>query len=230
MFTCLIVEDEYASQEILLDLIKEHYTDIHIKAILSDRDQAILFLDSTPVDLVFLDNHIKGGLGLDVIRNTEGKGYEVIFVTSFVKYALDALNLGAIHYLLKPYESADFRMAVDKALMKIGERKRHLHISGVEGTMIKLDELLCVKSEGVYSVFHMADEAKHVSSKNIGFYEKRLPKSTFLRVHHSWIVNIGFIEKIGKGSTPLLKLRNSTVQVPVSRRKSKEFHDVLNRL
>ena len=172
-----------------------------------------------------MDNHLIGGLGVQVLKEVDIKNMEVIFVTAYTDYALEALNHGATYYLLKPFSDEQFREAVDRALKKISERRRFLMLGTKQDTMIHLNEVNYIESEGVYSVFHMKDGRKVISSKNLGLFESRLSFYNFYRIHHSLIVNVDEIAFVEKGSNPIVKLKDGVIKLPVSQRRAKAFFE-----
>lgn len=225
MIRCAVIEDEFASRDILLERIKIFYPELEIKSTIRGKEEAVEFLNKNPIDIVFMDNHLIGGLGLQVLKEANLKSTEVIFVTAYTEYAIEALNSGAAYYLLKPFSDAQFREAVDRALMRIGERRRILMVGAKQDTMIHLDDVMYIASDGVYSVFHMKDGMNIISSKNLGLFENRLSFYDFYRIHHSLIVNVDYIDIVEKGANPMVKLKDGATKLPISQRKAKAFFE-----
>jgi len=225
MIRCAVIEDELASRDILLERIGLFYPELEIKSTIREKDEAVDFLNKNHMDIVFLDNHLIGGSGLQVLKEADPKNTEVIFVTAYTDYAIEALNNGATYYLLKPFSDAQFREAVDRALRRIANRRRILIVGSKQNTIIHLDDVRYIESDGVYSVFHMKDESKIVSSKNLGMFENRLSFYNFYRIHHSVLVNVDYIEIVEKRPKLLVKLKNGVVSLPVSQRKAKAFFE-----
>jgi len=225
MLRCAVIEDELASRDILLERIRIFYPELEIKTTIREKDEAVDFLNKNQMDLVFLDNHLIGGRGLQVLKEADPKNTEVIFVTAYTDYAMEALNSGATYYLLKPFSDAQFREAVDRALRRIANRRRILMVGVKQDTMIYLDDVMYIESDGVYSVFHMKDGSRIVSSKNLGIFEKRLSFYNFYRIHHSLIVNVDYIDIVEKGANPVVRLKDGITRLPVSQRKAKAFFE-----
>ena len=119
MINCVIVEDELSGQMLLRERLARLFPEVSIVGLFDQPKQAIDFLESQKVDLVFLDNRLKGGYGLDVLQRFPEPEFEVIITTAYTEYAIDALNSGALYYLLKPFSEEDFMLAVELALKKI---------------------------------------------------------------------------------------------------------------
>jgi two-component system LytT family response regulator len=225
MIKCVIIEDELLAQALLADKLKRLFPEITIKCIIDNKQEAINYLNHNKVDLVLLDNRLKGGFGLDVIEQTGHLGFEVIFATAYAEYAVDALNKGAVFYLLKPFSENDFSTAIEKAIRKINEKKMLLSIDN--DTIVKLDDIIFIQSSGAYSVFTMLDRSTMMASKNLGYFEKRLPANSFFRIHHSVIVNIKHVIKVKNGPSPRLLLSDGVTSLSVSQRKAKAVLDQL---
>ena len=227
MIKCVIVEDELTGQALLADKLKRLFPEITVKCIIDNKQEAVTYLNHNVVDIVFLDNRLKGGFGLDVIQQMEHPDFEVIFATAYSQYAVEALNKGAVFYLLKPFSDADFSEAVEKAIRKTNEKKNQLSIGVGTENIIKLDDIMYIESEGSYSVFTLLNKSSMMASKNLGYFENRLPTDTFFRIHHSFIVNIKHVIKVKNGPSPQLVLADGITCLPVSQRKAKAVFEQL---
>ena len=227
MIKCVIVEDELSGQALLADKLKRLFPEITVKCIIDNKPEAVTYLNHNVVDIVFLDNRLKGGFGLDVIQQMEHLDFEVIFATAYSQYAVEALNKGAIFYLLKPFSDADFSEAIEKAIRKTNEKKNQLSIGVGSENIIKLDDIMYIESEGAYSVFTLLNKSTMMASKNLGYFENRLPTDTFFRIHHSFIVNIKHVVKVKNGPSPQLVLADGVTCLPVSQRKAKAVFEQL---
>ena len=228
MIRCLIVEDEKSSQELLLSRINKAFPEISVTGVIASVEEAINFLKRNRVEILFLDNQIKGGMGLDILTQVPRADCEVIFTTAYTEYAVEALNLGATHYLLKPYSEEEFMRAVHKAFSRIHQHTGSLAIGQGTKRIIALDELIYIKSEGAYTVFMLQDGSQETSSKNLGFFEDRLPGERFFRIHHSYIVNVAFIAALERGDAPNILLADGETRLPISQRRAKAFFERIN--
>jgi len=225
MITCLIVEDEFAAQQILLKKIKKNYPGIHVLAVIDNKDEAVKFIDNHEIDLVFLDVHIKGGTGLDVLQQAGNRDFEAVFITAYDNYAIEALNENAAYYLLKPIRREDFLKGMAIIIPRIEARKDATFIlvpnKGIQQS-IHTREIIYLESDGAYTCVVTPNE-RHVSSKNLGYYEKVLG-SQFIRSHHSFIVNIACIQSFKKGRSGLIIMKNGD-EIPVAQRRMNDFRD-----
>lgn len=228
MIRCLIVEDEKSSQELLLSRLNKAFPEIAVVGIIASMGEAVDFLKRNKVEILFLDNQIKGGMGLDILTQVPRAGCEVIFTTAYSEYAVEALNLGGTHYLLKPYSEEEFIRAVHKAFSRIYQQTKIIAIGQTNKRIIALDELIYIRSEGAYTVFVLQDGSQETSSKNLGFFEDRLPIDRFFRIHNSFIVNVAFIAVLERGETPNILLADGKTRLPISQRRAKAFFEQIN--
>ena len=223
---CIIIEDELANQRLIKLKLNQFFNNINILKIIDNKIDAINFLNENLVDFIFLDIQIKGGTGFDVLNNCTKNNFDIIFITAFEEYAIDAFKKNATHYLLKPFNDQDFCDAVNRIITK----KSSLQLNKTdfifvpnknEINKINVNEILFFKSDGSYTEIQLIDK-KYTSSKSIGEIEKILDEKLFFRVHHSYIVNISKIDKIEKGRSGSLLLNNSHL-IPISQRKMNNF-------
>lgn len=236
MIKTIIVEDEIAGQELLKKNIQDNFPDCNIETIVEHVDKAIKEIERIKPDLVFLDIHIKGGTGFDILKYFKKRDFEVIFVTAYNNFAIQAIKEEAVDYLLKPINTSEFIAGVSKAIEKIktksGSQKTNalnsktLNILTATGSeFIYYDDILFLEAEGAYTYIHLHN-SKVLSAKNIGEYEIQLEKHSFFRTHHSFIVNITHIAKFDKGRSGTITMKTGQ-NIPVSQRKIKEFVELL---
>lgn len=230
MINCVIVEDEPISQQVLLQKLKFHYPQCEVLKVFDNKDDAISYLQSADnIDLVFLDGQINGGTGLDVLAACEGRSFEAVFVTAYDKYAIDALNASASYYFLKPIRTEDFKRGMSLILSRINQSNTsNTILVPYKGsyTALKYDDIIYFESDGAYTnIITKVD--KIVSSKNLGHYEKLLPKEQFKRSHHSYILNLNHMQLLTKGRTGMIKMTNGT-EIPVAQRRMQEFMQLFN--
>jgi two-component system LytT family response regulator len=230
MIKTIIVEDEIAGQELIKQNIIKHYPQLQIVAIESSLNAAIKSITAHNPDLVFLDIHIKGGSGFDVLTKFKERNFDVIFVTAYSNFAIQAIKENALDYIVKPVNKKEFCEAVDKVI-KRKEKQNDRHSIDLQNISVKTAgkletvscmDILFLEAEGTYTKIFTTQKVI-LSAKNLGEYELLLPQHIFYRTHHSFIVNISKIEKINNNRSGTLQMPlNYTI--PVSQRKIKEFN------
>ena len=111
-----IVDDEKDSREIVKILLNQKFTEIEIVGEASNINEALLYLNQHEIDLLFLDIQLGTGTGFDILQGLNQINFEVIFITAYNQYAIDAIKSNALDYLLKPINRDEFNEAVQKAI------------------------------------------------------------------------------------------------------------------
>jgi len=164
-------------------------------------------LQSSQIDLLFLDIEMPEMTGIELTRNLFGKDIMIIFTSSKKEYALEAFELNIADYLLKPFTQSRFLQAVGKAKAIFDSRQENLQFSKDEFLFVrdsnvtrrlKLDDICYAEAMGDYVKFFTKDKmyAIHGTMKAA---EERLLKDKFLRVHRSYIVAVGKIDTLQDG-------------------------------
>ena len=203
---CIIIEDQPPAQRILKKYIEDVGT-LQLKATFTDAIQAMDYLKSEAVDLIFLDIHLPKISGIDLLK-TMPHLPPVILTTAFPDYALESYEFDVVDYLLKPFSFQRFVKAVAKVPLKNtrGQQqelieshpssRQELFIkSGYEHIRIAVDDIIYIKSDADYSeIFTL--RKKHLSAESLKNWLEILDNPQFVRVHKSFIVNTSRIVKV----------------------------------
>lgn len=196
---CIIVEDEPAAQSILERNISK-CSDLHLKGTFGDAFSAQTFLNSNPVDLIFLDINLPEMSGVSFLRSLVHPPL-VIFTTAYSKYAVDGFDLEVVDFLLKPFSFERFLKAVNKAREKFNSenllpRQSKLSVkSGKRIYQLAVDDVLFVESTGDYVTLFCTDK-KLVVHGTLKSWEDRLNGFSFLKIHRTTIVNLSKIDHL----------------------------------
>ncbi|AUD02354.1 LytR/AlgR family response regulator transcription factor [Spirosoma pollinicola] len=208
---CIAIDDE----PIALDIIKSHASKVpflDLKRTFVNAFEALTFLKTEPVDLIFLDINMPDLTGLDFAQVVGNKS-QIVFTTAYPDYALQGFELSALDYLLKPIGFGRFMQAANKAYERLsGDTKKSPYVfvkDGYDWVRINLDELQYVESDGNYLTFQETGK-KTLTRMTIGEATEMLPKDQFMRVHKSYIIALDRIEKIERHQLTIGK-----VQVPL---------------
>ena len=183
--------------------------------------EAIQYLTEELVDLIFLDIQMPDLTGTELTKSLID-GPKVVFTTAYEKYAIESYKLDAVDYLLKPFVYEDFLRASQKALKliklernatsQVDPKNEFIFIrSEYKIRKIKLDNLLFIEGLKDYVKIYVEDDKRPIFSLNkLKNLEEKLPKSKFMRVHRSYIVNLEKIETIDRSR---IILGNNVVSV-----------------
>lgn len=213
----LIVDDNKIARTTMKQLASQ-VNDITLAGECSNAMEAYNFIHQQPVDLIFLDIEMPGMTGLELTKNLGDKKPIIIFTTSKKEYAAEAFELNVVDYIVKPVTPARFIQAVDKAREVLQSATEDYKLNEDEFIFIrdsnivrrlKLGDILFVEAMGDYVKLYTPQKfyAVHTTLKTV---EERLPASTFLRVHRSFIVSISRIDTIQDGA---LVINGKTVPV-----------------
>ncbi|MGG7144262.1 LytR/AlgR family response regulator transcription factor [Clostridium nigeriense] len=236
----IIVDDEFLAREELKYFI-QNYSKIDIISEFSDGIEVLKFIQNNEIDIIFLDINIPsldGVLLAKSISKFTKKPY-IVFITAYKEHAVEAFEVEAFDYILKPYSESRI-VSMLKKLESIDNSKNNNSLKNSISNKINLwknekiivvdinDIYYCVARERITCVF-TKDEEYSVNLCISDFYEK-LPKDIFFKSHRSYIVNINKIREIIPwfNSTYNLKLQDIDYEVPVSRSNVKEFRQLMN--
>jgi DNA-binding LytR/AlgR family response regulator len=197
MLKAIAIDDE----PMALEVIKAHakkVTFLDLQETFVSAMEALDFLKKNPCDLVFLDINMPDITGLDFSQLLP-KNTSVIFTTAYSQYAVDAFNINALDYILKPIDFSRFMKACQKAYEKINDESPkipYLFIKdGYDLVRVSIENLLFVESEGNYLTFKESDK-KTVTRMTMTEAIEMLLKSDFFRLHKSFVINLNHVKKI----------------------------------
>jgi two-component system LytT family response regulator len=236
----IIVEDEFLAREELKYFIK-NYSSIEIVDEFEDGIDVIKFIQQNEVDVIFLDINIPSLDGVLLAQNISkfSKKPYIVFITAYKEHAVEAFEIEAFDYILKPYSESRIISMLKKLEMNHNRPKDTSHKSKITNKInlwknekiivVDIDNIYyCIARERVTHVF-TKDEEYSVNLSISDFYNT-LPKDEFFRCHRSYIVNISKIREIIPwfNNTYNLKLQDIDYEVPVSRSNLKEFKQIMN--
>lgn len=231
---CIIVEDEFPAREELKYYLKD--TELNLIKEFSSGEKALEFLHSNKVDVIFLDINMPGldGMTLAKVLSNFQNPPKIIFITAYNDFALEAFEINAFDYLLKPYEEKRIKTCIERLLKEEESKEKALVSCNINRLSLWCGEKMLVKSyKDILLVEACERESKFYINNNsiliakmpISKIEEILPKDIFFRNHRSYIVNINFINEIipWSNSSYMLKIGNIDKDIPVSRNRIKEF-------
>jgi two-component system, LytTR family, response regulator len=229
----LIVEDQIAIRQDIEEFLENQPGFTVLGACGSVTNARTLIRFEMP-DLVLLDIGLPDGTGFDLLDETFPGYIKVIFLTAHQEYAIRAIRLGAIDYLLKPFNEQELREAlqrvisaqpllrdqIDIALRSLNQFMRQNQIALRSQEFVEIVELkdICyLQGDGNYTTVFLHDGKKVVTTGILKVYEELLSGSTFLRTHQSYLVNERYIRRYHHKEN-CLYMKDGT-QIPVSDRK-----------
>ncbi len=243
----VIIEDELQAITALKEELKVHCPDLDICGVAGTLNAAKkLIIDKNP-ELVFLDIQLKDGNSFDLLSKIGEYNFKIIFTTAYSHYALTAIKISALDYLLKPIDSLELINAVNKAkknsfdLMQLqlqsfiqnqqlNTLRKKIAIQTSKGIFLhELETIIRLQSDGNYTSVYLTNGKKLMVAKILKDFEELLSNLGFIRIHHSHIINLNHMESYINKDGGYVILNDKT-NLPVSKRKKADLLNVLNSL
>jgi two-component system LytT family response regulator len=236
MIKAIIVEDSRLARLELKELLRVH-PEIEVLGEAVTISQALELFRLTAPDLIFLDIHLPGGSGFELLEQLDHLP-GIIFTTAFSQYALQSYDYNTIDYLLKPIVPERLQKAIQKTLASL---KAPHHQSGLPGKperilikdqhrtwLVALDDIRYFDSKGNYTQVHFA-RSSPLMLRSLQQLEDTLDPRRFIRINRQQIVNVGHVQQAAEVSGKRLKLTltDNTI-MDVSRRQVSRFRELFS--
>lgn len=230
---CIIVDDEYPAREELKYFINE-FSNMKMAAEFEDSIKALEYIEQNKPDIVFLDINMPklDGMVLGKIINNFEKKVIIVFITAYKEHAVNAFEIEAFDYILKPYseerivntlrrlEKIQF---VDKCINNKITLKKNNKLR-----VISICDICYCEARERETIIYTSKE-KFIENCSISEFYKRLPKNNFFRSHRSYIVNLEKIVEIIPwfNNTYMVKIQGIDEEIPVSRNNINDFKHLM---
>jgi two-component system, LytTR family, response regulator len=240
VYKVIIIDDEAKPRDVLHMKLKEEFPELDIVATADSAIKGYEYCIQLKPDIVFLDVNMPLNTGFDFLAMFDKVPFEIIFSTAYQQYALDAFKVAAVGFLLKPVKSEDLVLAVHHAIqqleLKNKEKKVDVLLSNLKpentnkklvipGTdryeFVDIDQIVLCESSDKYTYLYTESGLKILSSQYLGWYKTLLEPYGFFIPHKSYIINMKFVRSLTHEDEILMK--NTTVKVPLARRRKAEF-------
>lgn len=241
MIKAIIVDDEPHCCEVLSMLLEKYCPEVAVEAVCYSSTDALTLLSNTTARLVFLDIEMPHMNGFQLLEKLPAINFELIFTTSYDQYAIKAIRFSALDYLLKPIDREELQIAVRRAaqrlqsplpqqfeillqkLMQPATQVSRIALPTMEGLqLIPIESIISCTSSSNYTILSLKENQKLIVSRTLKEIEEMLDEHTFLRVHHSYVVNLNEIRKYIKGEGGSLIMSDGS-SVDVSRSKKEQL-------
>lgn len=243
MITAIIVDDEIRGIGALTNLLEEYCRNIKVIATCKNAEDAREKIESLSPQLVFLDISLPDKNSFELLTELESINFEIIFVTAYNDFVLQAFQYSAVDYLMKPIDEDLLVESVKRASTRIYNKEIHtntsalLHnltktnnpqemklcIPSVKGfQVIDLKDILYCEGSSSYTNIYFTTGSSVCTSKTIHEYEDMLEDNGFMRIHKSYLVNLLHVKEYLRGEGGSVILSNKK-ELEISRRKKDEF-------
>jgi two-component system LytT family response regulator len=241
----IIIEDEELGRKLIQNYLKNE-TEIEIVAECENGFDGIKSIQELKPDLIFLDIQMPKLNGFEMLEILDEKP-EIIFTTAYNQYAINAFELNAIDYLMKPFSKDRLFEALQKAVKRIRSNEpknnniqklalqplneiieRVVVKSNTKISVIPVEKIRYIEAQDDYVMIY-ATEGKHLKQSTMKYFEQHLDPKHFMRVHRSYIIRFDQVvqlEPYGKESY-VAKLKDGP-SIPISKSGFKSLKEKLN--
>jgi two-component system LytT family response regulator len=237
----ILVDDELSSLQNLQLKIQEYCPSTKVVAQTQNPEEAIRLIHQYKPDVIFLDIEMPRMSGFKMLEQIPEIDFEVIFITAYNHYAINAIRISAFDYLVKPVAIEDLQQTVERlenfTIKKTRERAEilkknlanpksqedHIAIPTNDGLeFIQIKQIIRIESSSNYSKLMLHNGQNLLVTRQLKDFEEILQDYRFYRIHHSHLVNLNFIAKYVRGDGGQITMRNGDI-IDVSRRKKEVF-------
>ena len=242
----VIVDDEIAIVEGLKQILELKCPQVKVVGQATTSGQAKQLLLSKSVELVFLDIKLGDTNSFRLLKELYPVEFQVIFITAFDTYAVDAFKFSAIDYLLKPIDPDDLIRSISKVEKLLYSESLELRLKnlmsnqlqhGKEQTIVlktheafhvvRIKDIIQCEAKGNYTLFHLRNATNILVSQTLKKYEDLLSRFSFFRCHQSHLVNLKVVVRFDKKDGGALVLENNQC-LPVSVRRKEQLFEILS--
>ena len=251
MIRTIIIDDEPLAIDALEIILKKKCRDdVQVIATSNSPHLGKSLIEEHQPDLVFLDVEMPGMSGIDLVRSFANPTFRVVFITAFDAYAIEALRLSAMDYLLKPVEVEEIVRVVAKIKNEIRKNENLLgtQLQNLEKLLtinnvseesrigiamadkivfVNISDILYCEAKGVYTNIYLHEGKKIVASKPLCNFESQLTPHKFFRIHHSTLINLNRIKEFQRFNGGYVVMQNDE-KLEISHRKRKDFLDAID--
>lgn len=247
----IVIDDEKNGRDVIKSLVNTYCTEVEIVAEAVNIIDGYKFINEYTPDFILLDIQMPGGNGFELLKKFDKINFDIIFITSYDKYAINAFKFSAVDYLLKPVEIDDLVQAIDKIKQKrlLNEKEtfdkysyflnnvssddqlRNISLQkGDKVYYLKLSEISYLEAESNYTRIVTINNETFLQSKNLKYYEDLFQESpNFMRISRSHLINIAHVKSYSKSEPCILSLSND-YKIEISRRKKTELIALMDSL
>ena len=249
MMKAVLIDDEISNLENLQTLLEKHCPQVTIMATAQNVKDAVEAIEQYLPHLVFLDIQMGDETGFDVLRLLPKRNFEVIFVTAYDHYGIQAVKFAAFDYLLKPVDIEELINAVKKAEHKLATQIQNLQLDFLlqqlkrpetnastialqmqgEIRYVALSDIIRCEADNTYTHFFLSSDEKILVSKSLKEYADLLKPSGFLRTHQSHLVNPKYVKSWLKEDGGVLLLISGE-KIPISKPNKDVVRQALQKL
>ncbi|MDI9308736.1 MAG: LytTR family DNA-binding domain-containing protein [Limnohabitans sp.] len=243
----IIIDDENKARKLIKAIIEDEFKDEFTIFQAEDLIAGCQMIKENKPDIVFLDIEMPNHSGLQIAEFLETKdfNFQLIFITAYNEFAIQAFKLSAVDYLLKPVDITEFKSAVEKAKeniqkgsinSKIDELKKVFQQLSLNKMVLEVpkgvlfvshDDILVFEADGMYTKVFMKDNSTQLICKPLKHFVEQLEeKPIFYKPHRSYLINLKYMKELSKKDGYHIIMENNKT-IPVAKEKKDEFLELI---
>ena len=240
MLKAIIIDDEeHCIKTLEWSIAQYFYGDIDIIATTQNPIEGLKLVNNLKPDILFLDIEMPHLSGIDLAEMIQHNMTNIIFTTAYDQYAIKAIRLSALDYLLKPVDHEELGKVIEKIKLQqsIDNREQIINLQEAKKTrilnkialkdtngftLIAFNDIVFIRGENNYSDFKLSNGNTMLVSKTLSAIEEVLDMELFFRIHKSFIINLQYVASFKKADGGDLVMTDGT-NIPISRNKKDKF-------
>lgn len=241
----VIIDNDRGIVDLLVGMVKEHLPALDVVGTAYGVNEGIKTIGSLKPDLVFLDVEMDDGTGFDLVAGLQERNFHLIFITAHSKYAIQAIKISALDYLLKPINLEELKSAVDRiasksklesgkvelqnllAFLDENNRSKKIVLRSAESiNLVNISDILWCAADGSYTKFRILGQPDLLVSGHLKEYEELLIGHKFYRPHNSYLLNLDHVIRFEKSEGGKIIMTDGSM-LPVSTRKKEQLIKII---
>jgi two-component system LytT family response regulator len=240
----LVIDDEKPTRDFIKRLIDSYHFGIEVFTDGENVATGVEAIHRLQPDLVILDIQMPDGNGFDVLKSIPVKNFEVIFITAFQEFAIQAIKFSALDYILKPIDSDELKQAINNALNTITRKTDESQLSVLQHNMqqnskrklvlktqesvhiVEIDDIVRCESDKNYTLFYFLNAKKILVSKTLKDFDILLSGLTFFRAQQSHLINLNYVERYDRHEGTIIMKDGSAIPLALARKE--QFFEILD--
>jgi two-component system LytT family response regulator len=240
MFKCVLIDDDAATRTLLAALIKKELPELEIQEVFSDAESALAKIYTLKTDIIFLDIEMPGMSGMDFLKELSDEHPEIIIVTGHENYAINALKMSVVDYLLKPLNKEDLKAAFNRCRERLNSKKELERYRALVHNMkteksqnhklgltqqdavifVEVKDIIRCEASSNYTIVVVNGAKKVMVTKTLRQFEEILEPYGFIRVHRSHLVNPEHVIKLNKSDGVQIEMSDGVLVDVASNQKN----------
>ena len=249
MLRTIVIDDEPNARQVVKNILELYCKNVDIVGEAEDVKSGISIINKQKPDLVLLDIKMPDGTGFDVLKKVDKLHFHFVFITAYEEYAIKAIKLSALDYIVKPINTNELISAIEKAELsslstEIQEKKlktlednqnsdksKHKLVLNTQDSIYVVDvsDIISCQADKNYTEVNLSNKRKLVISRTLKDFDDMLNSMGFFRAHQSFLVNLRHISHYEKGLGGTI-IMNDGSRIPVSSRRKDAFLNIMTKI